>query len=562
MDNWAVNCVLELIVFALVEVFTKNFFPGRGCPKFVLLSSQLAFLVISAVFIMLHHRPYLLLVPILGVIIRLISICFYQNYKKNQYLSSPLPNAAARPLRDSDSDLRTCQVQRHPSPSNYSHSSLPVEASTSLPTRYNVQHKQDDNSLQRKPLRSSVLSNNFSLLEKIPKFTPISYFPPFFVSKSVSNPCPPGLQNLGNTCFINSTLQCLIWIPGFIDNLSSVATQSNLFVTTLLDLMLQISSQSNQFESVCSSEILDLISQLAPHLVTNRKRQFRQSQQDSAEFLLWLLNHIHTETLVKSTSLSNDMTILKEKKLACLSKLSGMKTTNQNINMKYCEYSHYSQLDWDLYTLQEKSPIYEQFLGQFLEERECQLCNKLSLNTEYFIVLPIPLPKSTGPDDVLSLDECFTFFHKIEDLTDTNMIACSCVIPNAQSLTPGTRRSFISKTPSTLIIQLSRYSYNMTLQTTVKNKACVQFNTIFEINESQLAVSGSSAVPTVYKLVGVCVHSGADNTSYGHYVAYCLTSLGWCYFNDETVSRVTDIEETLRDYFILQNAYLLFYSRL
>ncbi len=547
------NFVLDITVIVLVELFTKYFFPGQGCPKFVLLSAQLGFLVISAAIVLLHHRPYLLLLVILGILIRLFMICLSQKPKQNQYLSSPLPKAAAKPTTLAERDLKT---YRPPSHKTSPHHNVTI----SPPTRYNTQRAQENSVLKRQPLtssRSGIQSKPFSLnpFSRFENLSPINYFQSIFISKPVSNQCPPGLKNSGNTCFVNSMLQCLIWTPGFLDNLSSVAMQSNMFVATLLKSMLQVSSRSEHSESVCISELLHLMSDLTPHLVTSRNGPFFQSQQDSAEFLLWLLNHVHTETVKKSTSLSNDMTLLKENKVTCLNELSQMNSTDQNINLKIVEYS---QLDWHLYTLQEKSPIYKQFLGQLLEARECQLCNKVSLNTEYFMVLPLPLPKSTGSNDVLSLDECLNFFREVEDLTDSNMITCSCVVPNAQSLTPGKRRSLLGKTPSTLIIQLSRYSYNTKLQATVKNKACVRFSTTFQVTESQLAAS--SGASTMYKLVGICVHSGADNTSYGHYVAYCLTSVGWCYFNDETVSRVTDIEEVLKDYFILQNAYLLFYS--
>ncbi len=558
------NCLFELIVFGLVEIFTRHVFSRKRCSRLVLLSSQLGFLVTFVVFILVDHVPYLLLLTIVGVMVRMIYASLQTS--RNQYISKPLPNAMKSSSR---TDPKTPQSRmplpqmgnfrpRSSLPNNYFH-----------PTGYSIRGTQENRYLQRRPLSNPQGGIQSKLLPQIrnlqksslSKFPPLNYIQSMFDFKHSPDPRPPGLINSGNTCFINSTLQCLTWTPGFAEGLASIVTESNVFVTTLLQLMFRITHQTDQHDSTISpSDFLFLMSTLAPHLVTNRSGLSFQSQQDSAEFLLWLLNHIHTEAVKNFTVVSNDFIALKEDKQTRLAELSIMKSNGHNFGTKVLEYS---ELDWYLYTLQAKSPIYEQCLGQILEARECQLCHKVSINIDYFMVLPLPLPKSTGAHDVIFLDDCFNSFSHVEELTGSNMITCSCIVPNEQSLTPGTRIALLGRAPRTLIMQLSRYTYDISLQATVKNKACVRFNTTFQVPisiESQLGVPSKSPTPVVYKLVGVCVHSGADNTSYGHYVAYCLTSTGWCYFNDDTVSKVSDIEEALKDYFILQNAYLLFYS--
>lgn len=41
--------------------------------------------------------------------------------------------------------------------------------------------------------------------------------PPHLDIPDVKQPCPPGIINLGNTCYINATLQCLLSIHPFVD---------------------------------------------------------------------------------------------------------------------------------------------------------------------------------------------------------------------------------------------------------------------------------------------------------------------------------------------------------
>ncbi len=567
-----INCSFELIAFVLVEIFTRHVFPGKGCSRLVLLSSQFGFLAMFVAFILLHHVPYLLLLLLLIIVCVLVRMYMSLQSSRNQYISKPLLKSSSR----TDPNTPRSQIS-HMTVSQMGNfrpamSSLDLDLPNNCfhSTGYNVRGTQKNRSLRRKPLsnlRSEIQSKPLPPIRTVPKspfiskFPPLNYIQSMFDFKHTPDPRPPGFINSGNTCFINSILQCLTWTPGLAEGLASTFTESNVFVTTLFKLMFQITHQTDQHDSTVSpSDFLLLMSNLAPHLVTKSGLSF-QSQQDSAEFLLWILNHIHTEAVKNSSVVSSDFIALKENKQTRLAELSLMKSNDQNFGTKVLEYS---QLDWYLYTLQARSPIYEQCLGQILEARECQLCNRVSLNIDYFMVLPLPLPKSKGAHDVVFLDECFNSFSCVEKLTGSNMMTCSCIVPNEESLTPGTRIALLSKVPPTLIMQLSRYTYDTTLQATVKNKACIRFNTTFQVPisiESRLGVSSSkSPSSVVYRLVGVCVHSGAENTSYGHYVAYCLTPTGWCYFNDETVSKVSNIEEALKDYFILQNAYLLFYS--
>ena len=549
------NSVYDLIALVFVEILTRNIFPGRVSSRTLLLSSQLGFLSILCVTFLLHHSPYLLFMFAFGVLCALIwnSQLLKQNKLQNatvgtfdhpsvldpsytSSLGSLQLNIKPKPVQDQTS----CDVNSSGGDSSFKLSQ----------EKHILTQKSLTTSSKSKPALSQVsrLSNFRLLFSTVPKA--ISY--------------PPGFVNSGNTCFINSILQCLTWTPGFISSLTQTVekgTVNSQVLTEVVELMLSVHRYSNKhLLSVNTMCLLRILSSLVPHLVSNRVGLSYQSQQDSAEFLLWLLNHLHLEITKNQNSIPKaDIFVLKRNEQSCITELYKMKSTDQQFNKKLFEYV---TIEWHLYISQSKSIVYEHFLGQLLEARECQLCNKVSISIEYFMILPLPLPTSTHSKKVLSLEDCFCLFSEVEDLVNTNMIACSCVIPNEQSLTPGKRRSLISKTSKNLIIQLSRYTYKASLQRTVKNCVCVKFDTTITLPismESQLGNDSHTRV--VYQLFGICLHCGADSTSNGHYVAYCQTSMGWFYFNDEKIQKISDINRELQTYFILQNAYLLFYCK-
>ena len=101
-------------------------------------------------------------------------------------------------------------------------------------------------------------------------------------------------------------------------------------------------------------------------------------------------------------------------------------------------------------------------------------------------------------------------------------------------------------------------------QTALKNQSLVHFP-VSGLNVSPYTLKGKlnleSASPALYDLTAFCVHTGAHSTAHGHYIAYCKTqSDRWYCFNDDYVHAVDGIGSELKKTFVLQNAYILFYS--
>ena len=389
-------------------------------------------------------------------------------------------------------------------------------------------------------------------------------------------PVPPGMHNSGNICFLNAILQCLARMTGFMELLTTFPDTDDDHYNTLVTSLISVINQCQNWNlsTVSTSEFLYVLAILAPHLVTNKAIGEYQSQQDAGEFLLWLLNRLHEiqlKVIQQQMTADTELTItqLERRKENILMRLE---TVDSNDIQSYRDLLvQVSQFDYHAFELKSMSSIYNLCCGQLMEARECQHCKKMSVNLEYYTLLPIPVP--TG-HSTSSLTDCFRLFSEVEDLTRANnMLRCSCTREQSDcpvittGLTPGKRLSLLSHLPSQLIIQLSRFSYDVNRDRAIKNQSPVVFPasgldlTSFTMEHKLNLPAPQSTYKPVYDLTGFCVHTGARSTNYGHYIAYCKVKDGsWYCFNDNYVSIVNNIQSEIKRPFVLQNTYILFYS--
>ena len=183
-----------------------------------------------------------------------------------------------------------------------------------------------------------------------------------------------GLINLGNTCYINSTLQCL----------------SNTFDLTKYFLLQYFRNDINTGNKLGSNgniaaKYFNLLCQMwlgmekkidpSIFITTfkNLKKQFGGNrQQDAQEFLSVLLDQLH-----------EDLNRITDKPYIELLE----KQPNEDDLTA-------SKRWWDLHKKREDSIIIDLFNGQFKSETICQVCGKSSITYDPFISLCVPLPKA------------------------------------------------------------------------------------------------------------------------------------------------------------------------
>ena len=492
-------------------------------------------------------------------------------------------------------------------------------ANTGYPTKRILPNQMSRGSFGRLNSHSSELSRNSLQRTSVGDATPhvsqsgsqqqgyLEYVSSFW-GRSKPSLFPPGIYNSGNVCFAISTLKALTWTPGFVKHLKTVCQQKKKTVSPpsekmqLLESLCSVLSRchvlpdgTTSFSPISSSAFLKTVSEMVPYLVAPPHSAHRQTQQDASEFLLWLLDNLEGDGSSTHLGSSNEeLSTAQKAKEECLLHLEG---ANSEILTTYREpLTQLAKADWLLESQKASFLTHEFFLGQMVEARECQNCKKFSVNVEYFTLLPLPIPETHTQ---LTLVDCFNSFGTVEKLTESNMMACSCApgektrstqmeegdvscgqmegdqqVKGGQaggeeefSLTEGKRLVMLSRPPKRLVVQLSRFSYNPLRKCAQKNSTPITVPLTLDLSpylmetKLQSAEKTASGTKSLYTLYAVCIHTGAQSTSFGHYLAYCRASNGtWYCFNDSYVSVVERIEQELQDSLLLQNAYLLLYS--
>ena len=183
-----------------------------------------------------------------------------------------------------------------------------------------------------------------------------------------------GLMNLGNTCFINSTLQCLFhtydlsqyFLQKFYVkdiNYHNKQGYNGKIAESFADLLFEI--ETTHYDKINPIQFLKIFFKY------NKTLNLRH-QQDAQEFLSILLDCLHEDL---NRIANKPYFLLEEQK--------------DNESDFYA-----SNRFWDLYKKREDSIIVDLFHGQFKSKIICSTCSKSSITYEPFIFLGLPIPQN------------------------------------------------------------------------------------------------------------------------------------------------------------------------
>ncbi|KAG1771533.1 hypothetical protein EDD22DRAFT_574345 [Suillus occidentalis] len=357
-----------------------------------------------------------------------------------------------------------------------------------------------------------------------------------------------GLKNLGNTCYMNATIQCLSATVPFARFFTEGRWKKAVNAINPMGTKGRLASAfANILYDMSHSELPHLIPTSFRKSICTHAPQFSGSDQhDSQEFLTFLLDGLH-EDLNR-----------------VLHKPSNGTTPEREAELERLPPSIASAQEWEIYRMRNDSLIVDFFQGQFKNRLVCLTCRKTSTTYNSFMYLSLPMPCVKGPSKT-SLQSCLDAFVKEEVLSGTEAWHC----PHCKTLRNATKQLSLSRLPPILLIHLKRFSHKGVF--TDKIETVVDFPlkgldlTSYMPpalppgmhNGSVNGVGGDDprvqTPPYKYDLYGVTNHFG--NLSNGHYTAFIASRGGWVYCDDSRVTP-TDAKDIVG-----RPAYVLYYKR-
>ncbi|XP_022218721.2 ubiquitin carboxyl-terminal hydrolase 36 isoform X1 [Drosophila obscura] len=306
-----------------------------------------------------------------------------------------------------------------------------------------------------------------------------------------------GMINVGNTCYLNSTLQALFHIPALanwlvseqahLENCSITESNGGCIICAMAKTLQ--TTQSSQ-SAMRPFHIYSKLKQICKHMVVGR-------QEDAHEFLRFLVEAMEKAYL-----------------------------------MRFRNFKELDQL------VKETTPLYQIFGGYLRSEVRCLSCSHVSITFQHFQDLLLDIRKSD------TLEEAFDGYFSRERLEDMGYKCEGC-----KKKVSATKQFSLERAPITLCIQLKRFSM-------IGNKLTktISFKPRIDLSRFAARSPTAAAQQLTYRLVSMVTHLGVSQHC-GHYTAIGLTEPGSYYNFDDSYVRPIAMQSVCNT-----NAYIMFYE--
>ena len=350
-----------------------------------------------------------------------------------------------------------------------------------------------------------------------------------------------GLQNVGATCYMNSTLQCLIHIKELSEILLSAfylkypLGNSNLcekhkLTLEYVNILKQVffpKFYGNQSPCFAPYKFKELVGELNPLFCGINAN-------DAKDLLQFIIERMHSEVKM-AMQFFMDYNI------------------DQTDEMQTKQYFYYS------YVYQNNSPFLSYLFGIIKIKTECLNCHTIKYNFQTYNLLYFPLKESKRyaiekkkeenkdfeeKNYILSLEDCFMYNEKVERFTGDNSMYCNV----CNGLYDANYQSMLYYTPTVLAIVLNRGRGNLDFQEKFN------FGNVLNIEK----YLNNDEKKGKYYLISMVVHFGESSMS-GHFMAYCRMDKDskWFCYNDAFVNECKNFDEIKER----GTPYILFYHQ-
>ena len=323
-----------------------------------------------------------------------------------------------------------------------------------------------------------------------------------------------GLANLGNTCYMNTALQCLSHLLEFHPKNESFLNENkstNALCRSWIQLQEELWSNDNG-KLVIPTNFLETFSR---ECNLNGTEFYKFEQNDTEEFIEFFMDLLH-KSMKKQVIIS-----IEGEAITNVDKLA-IKAINEWSNFFKNDYSY----------------IIKKFYSQLLSITSCTKCDYITTNHDPLMVLSLELPPGQ-----ITLYDCLDSFTKKTTLDCKNSWKCD----KCGEYVEPDKKILLWKSSNILIILLKRYT------SFIKDNRYIEFPIDLDISDYNLDYNSSG---TKYTLSGMCIQNGGFGG--GHYYAICKNELNseWNVYNDTNVSPIDETE------LLKQKPYCLFYRRL
>lgn len=348
-----------------------------------------------------------------------------------------------------------------------------------------------------------------------------------------------GLVNLGNTCYMNCILQCLVGTKALGEMF--VKGEYRVYPDSKLGSQGQLANGFSRVARTMYQAALHSgrgrVSYIAPKelkFVCGKLSESYQrgEQQDCHEFLNFLLDGLHEDLNARGNRPPLKQLTEKEEKMR-----------------EAMDIQEASGKEWLRYLNNNESPISRHVQGQYLSRLQCRVCGCQSTTYNAFSCLSVPI--RLGYQEV-SLEDCFNLFTQPEVLDGDDAWNC----PDCKRRQPTIKTMKLVRLPDFFIVHLQRFKHIGGVWGSNKLNTHVRYPGVLNMEPFSLGGQADGGGGLRYKLYGVANHYGSLKG--GHYTSYVRREggYGWCLFDDARVRPRVSWEEVVN-----KNAYVFFFER-